>query len=88
MTVEELKEEAKKLGYNLIPIRKYEKLIPCVCGCNRRDHFYGWKNGEDIVTLRCKRCGKEAPGRNEADARRNWNNAMSWLKEHEEHEDR
>lgn len=43
MTIEELRAEAKKLGYNLIPINKKEKLLPCTCGCKRREHW-GFRN--------------------------------------------
>jgi hypothetical protein len=41
MTVEELRREAKTLGYNIIPIVRMEKLLPCVCGCDRREHWTG-----------------------------------------------
>ena len=73
MTVEELRVEAKKLGYNILKISKKEKLLPCTCGGLKRDHFVTlcgevWYDG-----LRCTRCGKQAIGKNERDAIRNWN---------------
>lgn len=76
MTFEELKSEAKAQGYNLIPIRKFEKLLPCTCGFNRRERWECLVCGQWVIELRCKNCGKSVQGRNEADARRNWNRMM------------
>ena len=74
MTVDELKCEAKKMGYNLILAKPMEKLITCTCGCNRREHGYKYEDGHSWVQLKCKRCGKKAPwGTSEAEARHNWN---------------
>lgn len=53
MTVEELKEEANKLGYNIV--KKPERYIPCKCGTNSR-HWI-WKDG--FQGLRCSKCGFE-----------------------------
>lgn len=39
MTVDRLRKEAKALGYNIIKINPKEKLLTCVCGCNRREHW-------------------------------------------------
>ena len=68
MTVEELKETAKEMGFKLMPLGTLERLRPCRCGCKKRDRIYG-----DRVVLRCMRCGMEAAGRDEAEARKNWN---------------
>lgn len=73
MTVEELRREAKALGYNIIRNPAHEKLLPCVCGCKRRSHWYGHIKGTDVITLRCKGCDRSASGRNEEEVRRNWN---------------
>ena len=73
MTVEELKAEAKKLGYRLIPIPKQEPFLPCTCGCNRRTHWVSSMYGVETSILRCMKCNKEARGSSEAEARRNWN---------------
>lgn len=73
MTLEELKTEAKKQGYRLIPITKKEPFLPCTCGCNRRTHWWKWDINRDVYILRCERCGKEARGSSELEVRRNWN---------------
>lgn len=74
MTVEELRREAKALGYNIIRINPMEKLLPCVCGCKRRFHWTTHdKYGGELVVLRCERCPREASGKTERDARHNWN---------------
>ena len=56
-------------------IRKREsrKMLPCRCGYNKRKHLYG-SNG---VYLVCKRCEFTVCGKNEIDAIRNWNKAVS-----------
>ena len=73
MTHEELKAEAKAQGYNLIRINKPERLLPCKCGCKRRSR---WWTSNGNITLECLRCGFHVYGRNEADARKNWNKAV------------
>jgi len=70
MTIEQLRIEARKLGYYVYPKNPREKLQPCVCGCNRRSHVYNRAHG---VTLVCKKCGREASGYFEKEARSNWN---------------
>ncbi len=72
MTVEELRKEAKALGYNIIKIQKKEKLLPCICGCNRRGRWTG-TGVENKVILQCERCGRRANGKSEKEARHNWN---------------
>ena len=73
MDAEELKVLAKSMGYNIIPIKKQEKLLPCVCGCKRRSHWNTYVKGILYVTLRCENCGKSVSGRTEQQARSNWN---------------
>lgn len=34
MTIEELKSTAKSLGYSIVPIQTYVRLLPCKCGRN------------------------------------------------------
>ena len=71
MTFEELKEEAEKQGYTLVKFKKRERLLPCVCGHNRRTE---WQSTlKDSVTLECNTCGLTAEGRSRAEAVRNWN---------------
>ena len=72
MTVEELKATAKDMGYKLMPIAPYEKLKVCTCGCKRRKRWY-ISGKRDGIKLVCCKCGKEAFGETEAEARRKWN---------------
>lgn len=72
MTLEELKAEAGRLGYYLVrkPVRP-EPLLPCMCGCKRRQHCRFTHSQE--VYLVCCNCGRAAKGLTATDARRNWN---------------
>lgn len=71
MTVEELKKEAAKLGYNIIKKQEYIRFKPCVCGCNRRTHWYSYEN---TVFFECNNCGLKSPiGLDEKEAKLNWN---------------
>ena len=60
MTVEELKKEAAKLGYNLIKKPPREHYLPCICGCRQREHWIDLTNTE---VLKCKRCGLAVIGK-------------------------
>ena len=73
MTLEELKAEAARQGYHLIRNSDREKLLPCVCGHNRREYWY---TGDGGVRLVCKGCGREVKGKTEREAIRNWNEAV------------
>ena len=76
MTVEELKQEAKALGYNIIKIRPpMEKFLPCKCGCNSRSRWYGTKDYNAEIA-ECRKCGARAQGKNERELRHNWNEMM------------
>ena len=73
MTVEELRAEANALGYNII--KKPEplpKIPPCSCGSGRRERWVGQASYNKEIIL-CPRCGKKAFGKNEREARENWN---------------
>ena len=73
MTVEELRAEAKAHGYYLIKIQPpKEKLLPCVCGCTRHARWWGTHDYNKTI-FRCRKCGREASGRTEREARHNWN---------------
>ena len=76
--IEKLKSDAKDLGYNIIPIKNKEKLLPCTCGCRRREHWshYDAETGKFKEGLRCKQCGKEVWGDSESDAVRIWNETI------------
>ena len=39
-----------------------EKLLPCKCGCKRREHWYVCSSEGGII-LRCCKCGFEARGK-------------------------
>lgn len=64
MTLEELKAEAKAMGYKLIKDNPKPKLLRCTCGSNHR----GWwstsantgKFGDLLWQLECKKCGKRS----------------------------
>ena len=74
MTLEELKAEAKKMGYKLIKDSPYERFLPCTCGCNKREsRFIPLSYHRGIVRYVCKKCGKAAEGVDEKDAKHNWN---------------
>ena len=57
-------------------IRKREsrKMLPCMCGYNKREYVYD-SNG--VVYLVCKRCGLIVCGKDKMDAVSNWNKAVS-----------
>ena len=76
MTYEELKAEAKRQGYKLIKDRPYVKFEPCTCGCNRRTTHYHYICGIRSVVYECNKCGKEAEGASEREAKLNWNRKM------------
>lgn len=70
MKLEDLKTEADKLGYRLVPKRVSIKLLPCICGCNRRRTWYTY-GGQ---YYECKKCGKKsAVGKSCVEAKRLWN---------------
>lgn len=84
MTLEELKKEAKALGYNLIPIKKREKLLPCTCGNNKRDHLCRYVSGIGTkIVLKCQKCGKESEGTSDAEAIKAWNETIRKEKNYE-----
>lgn len=51
-------------------------MLPCKCGCKRREHWYG-TTYDKTEGLRCKKCGFEVWGTSAADAIRKWNERMS-----------
>lgn len=57
------------------PKRESMAMLPCKCGCKRREHWYGNKKGYER-TLVCKRCGFEVHGENDTDVIRKWNEAV------------
>ena len=53
--------------------KKPTKMIPCICGCNRREHWNSYNKGVWTLELRCKRCGRSATGHTEEEVKKNWN---------------
>ena len=73
MTVDELRRTAKDMGYNIIKIPERENLLPCTCGGKRRDRYYFYTPSGMYIKMVCQRCGREARGKTEIEARKNWN---------------
>ena len=80
-SIEDLKAVANKYGYNLIKKQKTERLLPCICGCTKRSHYYitkpGLRKGRGLV---CKKCGLTAEGE-ASTVRKNWNDMIKRKKE-------
>ena len=76
MTVEELKKIADEMGYTVTKKQRYVRLLPCKCGCNRRERWYGIHK-DDAYILKCANCGAEAKGSTEKEARLDWNRRQS-----------
>ena len=55
------------------PKRESRAMLPCTCGCRRREHWLT-PNGDE---LRCMRCGRRVAGKNATDVIRNWNGEVS-----------
>jgi hypothetical protein len=52
-----------------------EKLLPCKCGCKRREHW--WSTDPDCQKiLKCMKCGFTVGGKNEFDVHQKWNEAI------------
>ena len=75
MTFEELKAEARKLGYKIVKDRPTIKLLPCNCGEKNSvymDYTDDWQR-----YFRCKRCGFMGYfHRKTYGAREEWNRAV------------
>ena len=75
MTVEELKKEARKLGYTIIKKNPYITLDPCKCG---RKKPWMWPAQDGSEFYKCPDCGLRAPNaKNNRQARINWNELVS-----------
>ena len=70
VTDEEFKVEAKRRGYNLIPIAKKVIMFPCVCG-RVRIACYCISGGYEFYQCKCGLVGEK--GKNNKQARLNWN---------------
>lgn len=77
MTVDELKEEAKKLGYNVIKRQERIKLKPCKCGRKRIDQWIDWIHREANIYYKCPQCGRQSEKcETEREARIAWNDMV------------
>ena len=86
MTVEELKIEAEKLGYNIIKKPEPIKLSRCVCG-NYKPTLYVRSNCNDKTDVWyyiCPKCNLEAnESKTKYGAKENWNTMINNLKKGE-----
>lgn len=81
MELEELKAEAMKLGYNLVPRREYIKKKPCVCGRKNHDYWTYFDKGVNMTYIKCPKCGRHSPaGRTENEAKNFWNAMIDSIK--------
>jgi len=71
VSLKEVRLAADKLGYMVVK-RNYTKLIPCLCGCNKRRRVE--KNGN--IYIECKKCERYSVGKNVYQAVENWNEMM------------
>ena len=53
-----------------------ERLLPCKCGCKRREHWFGGTE-ENREILKCIKCGFTVYEKNEIDVRKAWNKAIN-----------
>ena len=58
-------------------IKRPERLIPCTCGCKRRENWYGRKNTNDAFILKCCKCGFRVSGISKIDVHKKWNEAIN-----------
>jgi len=52
-----------------------EKLLPCKCGCKKREHWIGCRSTNAEI-LKCCKCGFEVAGKNVIDVHKKWNEAV------------
>ena len=76
VTASDLKDAMDELGFTIMSVKKKENLLPCICGSKRRGH---WSNPQ-FIFLVCEKCGLEAKGRTEREARENWNKMIGEMK--------
>lgn len=76
VTLERVKELAKKFNYKLIESTNPPKLLDCICGSHRRQHYYSF----DSEYLECMNCGRKSPaGKNRRETAENWNRMIENL---------
>lgn len=79
MTLDELKTEANKLGYKLVPIKKYVSRLPCICGQKYKVELWLDTN-IGMFAYKCPKCGlKGYPSSSREGAKLNWNRKVEEL---------
>ena len=75
MTLEDLKKEASKLGYHLIPKKpKPIPKLPCICGRKTLKTWYSEISGTSVQKYYCPNCERETGWfKTESEAREAWN---------------
>lgn len=93
MTFDELKLEAKKLGYRLEKIQESITLLPCpICGKKRTSEWYQHskidkKSG--LLFRKCDNCGFAGNyGENSKEAKIEWNKTVEMYLEHKKQEEK
>ena len=87
MTFDELKLEAKKLGYRLEKIQEPTTLLPCpICGKKRTSEWY--QQG-GLRFRKCNNCGFAGNyGENSKEAKIEWNKTVEMYLEREKKEEK
>lgn len=75
MTVEELKAEAKKLGYKIIKVPEKIEKLGCVCGASSRCVQQWYHFGTNTLFFKCKKCGRKSKEA-KTEAIKLWNEAV------------
>ena len=74
MTLEELRAEANKRGYQLVKKQPYIKYPTCTC---KKSRVYRMHRAYEGTYFVCSVCGKASkPARWIKDAKANWNNGI------------
>ena len=76
-TNEEIKQEFMRSAKLLMekPKRESRAMLPCKCGCKRREHWLS-ADREKPEGLKCMKCGFNVWGANQTDVIRQWNKAV------------
>lgn len=76
-TLDEARDTLELLKAKYKP-RESRKMLPCKCGCKRREHGYRFVgSNENSEGLICKKCGFEVWEKNATDVIRKWNEAVT-----------
>ena len=77
MTLEELKDEAKKHGYKLTKEYPYISLAPCVCGHRGCGSYMIYGKSKAPYFHKCYQCGfASEPAKTKYEARQKWNECV------------